>query len=97
MVTVGGKNIMFDCGMHMGYTDARRFPDFTILSSTPGSFEKIIDLVVISHFHLDHCGGLPYFTEMCGYNGPIVMTAPTRDICPILLEDFRKINTVGCK
>lgn len=91
-MTVGGKNIMFDCGMHMGYTDARRFPDFTILSSTPGSFEKIIDLVVISHFHLDHCGGLPYFTEMCGYNGPIVMTAPTRDICPILLEDFRKIT-----
>jgi Cft2 family RNA processing exonuclease len=24
--------------------------------------------------HLDHCGGLPYFTEMCGYKGPILMT-----------------------
>jgi Cft2 family RNA processing exonuclease len=23
---------------------------------------------------LDHCGALPYFTEMCGYDGPIYMT-----------------------
>ena len=21
LVTIGGKNIMFDCGMHMGYSD----------------------------------------------------------------------------
>lgn len=38
-----------------------------------------------SHFHLDHCGALPYFTEMCGYTGPIYMTQPTKAICPILL------------
>lgn len=47
---------------------------------------------VYSHFHLDHCGALPYFTEMCGYNGPIYMTHPTKAICPILLEDFRRIT-----
>ena len=41
---------------------------------------------------LDHCGALPYFTEMCGYDGPIYMTHPTKAICPILLEDFRKIQ-----
>ena len=40
----------------------------------------------------DHCGALPYFTEMCGYDGPIYMTHPTKAICPILLEDFRKIQ-----
>lgn len=28
---------------------------------------------------------------MCGYNGPIYMTHPTKAICPILLEDFRRI------
>ncbi len=40
---------------------------------------------ISSHFHLDHCGALPYFTEMCGYNGPILMTHPTKAISPILL------------
>lgn len=45
----------------------------------------------LSHFHLDHCGALPYFSEMVGYDGPIYMTHPTQAICPILLEDYRKI------
>lgn len=29
---------------------------------------------------------------MVGYDGPIYMTHPTKAICPILLEDFRKIT-----
>lgn len=29
---------------------------------------------------------------MCGYNGPVYMTHPTRAIVPILLEDYRKIT-----
>lgn len=93
IVTINGRTIMFDCGMHMGFNDDRRFPDFSYISST-GSFDKVIDCIVISHFHLDHCGALPYFTEVCKYNGPIYMTYPTREVCPILLDDFRKIITV---
>ncbi|KAK4518837.1 Glycoside hydrolase, 38 vacuolar alpha mannosidase [Mucor velutinosus] len=91
LVTIGGKNIMLDCGMHMGYQDERRFPDFSYISKT-GNYSDILDAVIISHFHLDHCGALPFFTEMCGYDGPIYMTHPTKAICPILLEDYRKIT-----
>lgn len=29
---------------------------------------------------------------MCNYKGPIIMTHPTKAICPILLEDFRRIT-----
>lgn len=82
---------MFDCGMHMGFHDERRFPDFSRLSPT-NNFDGALDCVIITHFHLDHCGALPHFTEICGYNGPILMTHPTKAICPILLEDFRKIS-----
>lgn len=74
----------------MGYNDHRRFPNFSFLSKT-GNFNKLIDCVIISHFHLDHCGALPYFTEVLGYDGPIYMTHPTKGICPILLEDNLKI------
>jgi integrator complex subunit 11 len=91
IVTLGRKNIMFDCGMHMGYNDERRFPDFKFISRT-GQYTQNIYCVIISHFHLDHCGALPYFTEVCGYDGPIYMTYPTKAICPILLEDFRRIT-----
>ena len=55
-------------------------------------FTDIIDLVIVSHFHLDHCGALPYFTEAVGYNGPIVATPPTKAIIPLMLEDFRKVS-----
>ena len=33
---------------------------------------------VCRHFHLDHCGALPFFSEMRGYDGPIFMTYPTK-------------------
>ncbi|RIA91482.1 beta-lactamase-like protein [Glomus cerebriforme] len=89
--STGIKNIMFDCGMHMGYNDERRFPDFSYISKT-NRFTEQLDCIIVSHFHLDHCGALPYFTEMCGYEGPIFMTHPTKAICPILLEDYRKIT-----
>ncbi|KAL7647700.1 UNVERIFIED_CONTAM: hypothetical protein RMT77_001309 [Armadillidium vulgare] len=89
LVTIGGKNIMLDCGMHMGYNDERRFPDFSYI--TEGPLTNHLDCVIISHFHLDHCGALPYMTEMVGYNGPIYMTQPTKALCPVLLEDMRKV------
>ena len=91
LVSINGKNIMFDCGMHMGYNDERRFPDFSYICQ-PGGATDVIDCLIISHFHLDHCGSLPFFTEKFGYNGPLIMTAPTRAIAPLLLEDYRKIS-----
>lgn len=91
LVSIGGKNIMLDCGMHMGFNDDRRFPDFTFITKE-GRLTEHLDCVIISHFHLDHCGALPFMSEMVGYDGPIYMTHPTKAICPILLEDFRKIT-----
>ncbi|CAL9111176.1 unnamed protein product [Musa textilis] len=90
VVSMGGKRIMFDCGMHMGYLDNRRFPDFSLISKT-GDFDSALTCVVITHFHLDHVGALPYFTEVCGYHGPIYMTYPTKALAPLMLEDYRKV------
>src|SRR4051812_44749771 len=56
-------------------------------------FALLLSLIFINaRFDQDHCGALPFFTEMCGYDGPIYMTHPTKAICPILLEDYRKIT-----
>jgi len=90
LLSIGGKNVMLDCGMHMGFNDDRRFPDFSYVT-TDEPLTEHIDAVIISHFHLDHCGALPFMTEMVGYNGPIYMTVPTKAIAPILLEDMRKV------
>ena len=55
------------------------------------NYTEVVDLVIITHFHLDHCGALPYFTEISGYNGPVITSQPTKAIIPLMLEDFRKI------
>lgn len=65
---------------------------YTNLTNTKDcDFNSTIDLVIISHFHLDHCGALPYFTEICNYSGPILATQPTKAIFPVTLEDFRRV------
>lgn len=96
VANISSKIILLDCGMHIGYNDARKFPDFSHLSKF-GNLDQIIDCVIISHFHLDHCGALPYFTEIIGYKGPIFMTYPTKAVLPILLEDCRKILSMKSK
>ena len=80
--------MLLDCGVHM--VSEQRFPDFNSLKV--GDWNEYIDCLIISHFHLDHSGALPYFTEHIGYSGPIIMTAPTRAILPHLLDDFRRVS-----
>ena len=52
---------------------------------------SIIDVALVSHFHLDHCGALPVLTEHFHYSNPIIMSTPTRAMLPYMLEDFRKV------
>ena len=46
-----------------------------------------IDLVLITHFHIDHCAALPYFTEKTNFKGRIFMTHATKAVMKLLLSD----------
>ncbi|CRG94273.1 cleavage and polyadenylation specificity factor, putative [Plasmodium gallinaceum] len=52
---------------------------------------EIIDCVIISHFHMDHIGALPFFTEILKYRGTIIMSYPTKALSPILLLDSCRV------
>jgi cleavage and polyadenylation specificity factor subunit 3 len=41
---------------------------------------------------VDHCAGLPYFTEKTDFKGKIYMTHPTKSIYNYVLQDFVKVS-----
>lgn len=99
IVKIKEKTIMLDCGVHLGLSGPSKFPDFSLIDKFFGNNEnheqnvalKSIDLVILTHFHLDHCGALPLLYKH-GYSGKVVMTSPTKSILPFVLEDYYKLN-----
>ena len=82
-----GKTIMFDCGIHPAYSGLASLPYFDSIDTDD------IDLVLITHYHLDHAAGLPYLMEKTGYNCKrVFMTQPTRAIYKALLSDFVRVS-----
>ena len=50
-------------------------------------------MLLISHFHLDHAGALPYFLQMTTFRGKCYMTHATKAIFFWLLTDYIKVST----
>jgi len=83
------SKVLLDCGIDpsKSLTDPEAFPYFDV----PEFNLNDLDAVVISHSHLDHGSLVPYLFKM-GYEGPVYMTAPTRDITALLCLDFINIS-----
>jgi metallo-beta-lactamase family protein len=81
-----GKNILIDCGLFQGIKSLRLKNWVPLPVDT-----SEIDLVLLTHAHLDHCGYLPILVKS-GYKGKILMTPPTRDLAEIILLDSAKIQ-----
>ena len=80
-----GTTILLDCGIHPGYDGMSGLPFFD--SVDPES----VDVLLVSHFHLDHAASLPYFTERTGFRGRIFMTHPTKAVIRLLLGDYLRL------
>ena len=78
---------MLDCGMHPGREGIQSLPYFDHIVDP-----KQIELLLVTHFHVDHCAGLPYFTEKTDFDGEIYMTHPTKSIYNYVLQDFVKVS-----
>ncbi|KAK7285259.1 hypothetical protein RJT34_20024 [Clitoria ternatea] len=82
------KTIFFDCGIHPTYSGMAALPYIDeIVPST-------VDVLLITHFHLDHAAFLPYFLEKTTFRGRVFITYATKAIYKLLLSDFVKVNKV---
>ena len=70
LVEVAGKRVLLDCGMMQGdrKADERNAADFPF-------DPKSIDVLVLSHAHIDHTGRVPLLVKR-GFAGPIFTRAP---------------------
>ena len=81
-----GFKILLDCGLYQGYDKDLR--DFN------GRWEfdpASIDVLVLSHAHIDHCGRIPKLVAD-GFKGKIYCTHATRSLAHILLLDSSHIQ-----
>ncbi|WCO02851.1 MBL fold metallo-hydrolase RNA specificity domain-containing protein [Psychroserpens ponticola] len=86
LIETSEKNILIDCGMFQGLKELREmnWNNLDIDVST-------IDVVLLTHGHLDHVGYLPRLIKQ-GFLGKIIGTAPTLAIAEIILNDSAKIH-----
>lgn len=86
LLEINGERILLDCGIFQGkrkeaFERNRNFP------FDPHS----IDRVVLSHAHMDHSGNLPTLVRK-GFDGEIICTPATCDLCDIMLRDSAHIQ-----
>ena len=86
LIETSEKNILIDCGMFQGLKELREL-NWTNLPVDVSS----IDVVLLTHGHLDHVGYLPRLIKQ-GFHGKIIGTAPTLAIAEIILKDSAKIH-----
>lgn len=86
LVKAKGKNILVDCGLFQGLKELR------VLNWQPLPIDAgLIDMVLLTHGHLDHTGYLPRLVKD-GFDGKIIATGPTVEIAKIILEDSARIQ-----
>lgn len=86
LIEVNGQRILLDCGLYQG----RRKDTFERNRQFPFDPAKV-DVVVLSHAHIDHSGNLPQLCKL-GFTGNIYATPATRDLCSIMLPDAAHIH-----
>ena len=81
-----GYKVLLDCGLYQG-NDAD-FRDF----NERWLFDPVeIDVLLLSHAHIDHCGRIPKLVKD-GFQGEIICTKATADLCAIMLMDSAMIQ-----
>lgn len=83
------KVIMLDAGMHPALSGHASFPYFDEYDLSK------VDILLVSHFHVDHSASLPYVMQQSNFRGKVFMTHATKAIYRWLMQDFVRVTSIG--
>jgi metallo-beta-lactamase family protein len=81
-----GRKILLDCGMFQGMGK-----DTDVLNRDFGFEPSEVDVMILSHAHIDHTGLIPRLVKQ-GFGGKIFCTDATRELTALLLQDSAEIQ-----
>jgi metallo-beta-lactamase family protein len=91
LLEAGGFKLLVDCGLYQSrqeIVDENREPF--------GFVPAEIDVLLLTHAHLDHCGRIPLLVKE-GFRGEIITTAATRDLARLVLLDSAHLQEEDAK
>ncbi len=79
-IQIGSFHILVDSGLHPKKMGTDALPDFEPIEDVE------LDLIILTHCHLDHVGSLPV---IAAYNPdtPVITTAPNAELAPRMLRN----------
>ena len=83
-IQLGGLNILIDCGLHPKKAGRTATPDFRPLQGVR------LDLIIITHCHLDHIGSLPVVLRT-QTDAPVIMTTSSRMLIERMLHNSASV------
>ncbi|ROT43238.1 Metallo-hydrolase/oxidoreductase [Sodiomyces alkalinus F11] len=84
-----GKTVMLDAGQHPAYDGLAALPFFDDFDLST------VDVLLISHFHVDHAASLPYVLAKTNFRGRVFMTHPTKAIYKWLIQDSVRVGNTS--
>lgn len=84
-----GKTVMLDAGMHPAYDGLAALPFYDEFDLST------VDVLLISHFHIDHAASLPYVLAKTNFKGRVFMTHPTKAIYKWLVQDSVRVGNIS--
>lgn len=86
LLEAGNSRILVDCGLFQGTKEVKE-RNYSPFPFNPAQ----IDFLLLTHAHIDHSGLIPKLYRH-GFRGRILATAPTVDLCQVLLPDSAHVQ-----